>query len=66
MASTYCPECDAVVRVNNPEMGARIRCPECNVELEVIATDPLDVYFAFDEGWDDDDVDADWDDDGYV
>jgi hypothetical protein len=29
------------------------------VELEVIATDPLDVYFAYDE----DDWGEDWDDD---
>ena len=58
MASTYCPECDAVIKVNNPQIGAKIRCRECNVELEVIATDPLDVYFVYDEDWDED-----WDDD---
>jgi lysine biosynthesis protein LysW len=58
MASTTCPECDAVIKVNNPRIGAKIRCHECNVELEVIATDPLDVYFAYDDDWGED-----WDDD---
>ncbi len=59
MASTHCPECDARITVKDPKIGARIECPECNVELEVVATDPLDVYFAYDDDWDDDD----WGDD---
>ena len=60
MASTHCPECDALIMVQNPKIGARIECPECNEELEVVATDPLDVYFAYDDDWDNDD----WGDDG--
>ena len=58
MASTYCPECDAVIKVNNPRIGAKIRCHDCDVELEVIETDPLDVYFIYDDDWGED-----WDDD---
>ena len=52
MSKTYCPECDAVISVDNPHDGARIRCPECGVELEVIETDPFEVDY-FDEDWDD-------------
>lgn len=64
MARTYCPECDAVISVAGPEIGARIRCPECNVELEVISVQPFDVYFPFDEDWDEDQG-QDWDDREY-
>jgi lysine biosynthesis protein LysW len=65
MAKTYCPECDTVITVNDPELGALFKCPECGVELEVISSHPLDVYFHFDEEWDDDwnDDDKDWDSD---
>ena len=54
MSKTYCPECEAVISVDNPCDGARIRCPKCGVELEVIETDPFEVDY-FDEDWDDED-----------
>ena len=47
----------------NAEVGILITCPECNAELEVISTNPLDVYFRFDEEWDEDwseEQDGDW------
>jgi lysine biosynthesis protein LysW len=65
MPKAYCPECDAVIRVDEPELDAQLKCPECRVQLEVISIDPFDVYYAYDEDWDDetyDDGDADWDD----
>ena len=61
MPTTYCPECDAVISMDNPRDGAQFRCPECNVELEVISTDPFEVYFTYEEEWD-----ADWKEDEYV
>ena len=61
MPATYCPECDAVISMDNPQDGAQFRCPECNVELEVISTDPFEVYFTYEEEWD-----ADWKEDDYV
>jgi lysine biosynthesis protein LysW len=66
MAKTYCPECDAVITMDDPELGALFKCPECDAELEVVSTHPFDVYFHFDEEWDDDwSTDEDWDgDDG--
>ncbi len=48
---TLCPECDAVISIRNPRDGAQLRCPECNVELEVISTDPFEVDLPYDEGW---------------
>jgi lysine biosynthesis protein LysW len=61
MAGAHCPECDAVIAISDPRLGAMITCPCCNVKLEVYDTDPLDVYFPFDEIWDDKDWDADRD-----
>jgi lysine biosynthesis protein LysW len=67
MPKTYCPECDAVVSLTNPSVGDRLRCQECDVELEVISADPFDVYFPFDEEELDDEEwsGEDWDDDDY-
>ena len=58
MAIAHCPDCDAVIAISNPQLGAMIICPCCNVKLEVYDTDPLDLYFPFDEIWDDEDWNA--------
>jgi lysine biosynthesis protein LysW len=59
MARAHCPECDAVIAISDPQLGAMITCRCCNVKLEVYDTDPLDVYFPFDEIWADEEWDAD-------
>ena len=51
MAKTYCPDCDAVISVGNPREGAMIKCPECGVDLEIIAVDPFEVDFPLDDEW---------------
>lgn len=53
MPEAYCPECDATICMDNPRNGIQFKCPECAVELEVISTDPFDVYFVFEGDWDD-------------
>ncbi len=64
MAKTYCPECDAVITIDDPQPGALFKCPECEVELEIVSAHPLDVYFHFEEDWDDDwSKDEEWDSD---
>lgn len=64
MAKAYCPECDAVIGLQNPKVGYLFKCPECDVELEVISIDPFDVYFPYDESWDqEEDREKSWDDD---
>ena len=60
MPKTYCPDCDAVINVDNPREGAMIKCPECDMELEIISLDPFEVDFPLDldeDGDDDDDDD---------
>ncbi len=48
MPKTYCPDCDAVISVDDPREGAMIKCPECDMELEIISTDPFVVDFTDD------------------
>lgn len=54
MAKTYCPNCDSVIAVENPRIGAMIACRECGQELEIISTHPFEVDFPLDEDGDDD------------
>ena len=55
MPKTYCPNCDAVISVDNPREGAMITCRECDTKLEIISTSPFEVDFPLDyeEDWDD-------------
>lgn len=68
----YCPECDAPIEEEFEDIGEIITCPECGVELEVIALDPVEFDLApaedeeededeEDYGFEDED-DEDWDD----
>jgi lysine biosynthesis protein LysW len=55
MAKTYCPSCDAIISVDDPQTGAMITCRECDEQLEIISTDPFEVDFPLDyeDDWDD-------------
>lgn len=61
MSVVSCPECEAEIKSDKPaEVGERVFCPECGMELEVISTKPLILDYAFDdeyeeweEGWED-------------
>lgn len=57
MPKTYCPNCDAVIGMDNPREGAMITCQECGTELEIVSADPFEVDFPldYDEDWDDED-----------
>jgi len=35
--SGQCPECEATVTLNDPLRGEIAQCPECGVELELVA-----------------------------
>ncbi len=53
MILVNCPECDAEIRLENPEIGEIVVCPDCGVELEVVSTDPvkLDLAPEVEEDW---------------
>jgi lysine biosynthesis protein LysW len=56
MPKTYCPDCEAVISMDDPREGAKVTCRECGTELEVISVSPFEVDYPldYDEGWDDD------------
>jgi lysine biosynthesis protein LysW len=62
MAKTYCPNCDGMINVGNPRLGATLTCSGCDVELEVINVNPFEIDFVSDEDWDYDE-DWEWEDD---
>ena len=64
MATTYCSECDALINTRDTRMGASLRYPKCDAELEVISTYPLEIIFRSDYDHGDDDNDDDDDNDG--
>ena len=55
MAKTYCPSCDAIISLDDPQTGTMITCRECDEQLEIISTDPFEVDFPLDyeDDWDD-------------
>ena len=63
MPHAYCPNCDGTVSVDKPQVGAKVRCRECDQELEVISTNPFDVDFLLDYDDDYEEDDGDWDKD---
>jgi lysine biosynthesis protein LysW len=54
MPKTYCPDCDAVIRLDKPRASASITCRSCGTELEIISTDPFEVDYPLedDDLWD--------------
>ena len=47
MSTTHCPECDAEITLEaTTETGEILVCPDCGVDLEVIAVNPAKVELA--------------------
>jgi lysine biosynthesis protein LysW len=58
MLAASCPECEAKINFDSPlEVGERVFCPECDIELEVISAKPMTLDYALD----DEDWEEDWD-----
>ena len=51
----FCPECDSRIRLKSPRLGQKVSCHNCGTELEVVETSPLELDWAFEEGFDFDD-----------
>ena len=61
MTRVYCPDCDERITFNpRAKLGLRFNCPECDAELEVISVDPLEIDWAYDYSWDEDEDEEDW------
>jgi lysine biosynthesis protein LysW len=49
MPRTRCPNCDTIIKLEEPHEGDVIACPGCGVELEIVNKDPFEVDFT--EDW---------------
>lgn len=54
MPLAVCPECEAEIHVDEDvDKGEIINCEECEVALEVVGLDPIELDLASDEKEDD-------------
>ncbi len=60
-----CPECDNPLEIDADEVdaGETMTCEECGTELEIVSIDPIEVAPVEIEGYDDEDVVRDEEDD---
>ena len=58
--TTECPDCGERIALQLPvRRGDLVNCPNCDAELEVIGTDPVELDWVYEES-DDEDEDEDW------
>jgi len=60
-----CPECDNTLDIDEDEIeeGETVTCDECGAELEVVTVDPLELALVDAEGYDDEDLPHEIEDD---
>lgn len=63
--ATICPECDnpLVINVDEVDEGETVTCEECGSDLEIVSLDPLEIAPVEAEGYDDEDLSRDNDED---
>ena len=56
-----CPECDTPLNidVDDVEEGETVSCDECGAELEIVSVEPLEIALVDAEGYDDEDLSRD-------
>jgi lysine biosynthesis protein LysW len=55
MYRALCPDCGELLELKESvQVGDRIVCVECGIELEVLSRYPLDLDYVLDDAWDDD------------
>jgi alpha-aminoadipate carrier protein LysW len=56
-----CPECDTALNidVDDVEEGETVTCDECGAELEIVSVEPLEIAPVDAEGYDDEDLSRD-------
>jgi lysine biosynthesis protein LysW len=59
-----CPDCDAEIRFRKaPHLGQLLTCGHCQTSLEVVRREPLELDWAFEDPFDEEEDDFDeWDD----
>jgi alpha-aminoadipate/glutamate carrier protein LysW len=62
VVSAKCPDCQTTIRFDEvPGLGSLVTCPECGAELEVVRKNPLELDWAYEEEFDDDEWEEEWD-----
>jgi alpha-aminoadipate carrier protein LysW len=61
--AVVCPECDnpIVVDADEVEEGETVTCDECGTDLEIVSVDPIELAPVDTEGYDDEDLSRDTD-----
>ena len=44
--SVTCPECEGTLNLGDVTKGEIVQCPDCGVDLEVVAVEPLKLELA--------------------
>ena len=59
--AVVCPECDNPIVIDSDEVeeGETVTCDECGTDLEIVSTDPLELAPVDTEGYDDEDLSRD-------
>ena len=58
----YCPECDAKLNIKSPKLGQIVSCRVCDTRLEVVDLKPLELDWAFEDEFDDLEIEEDVED----
>ncbi len=57
---TRCPDCGVNIDIEEElEQGDAVSCPECDVDLEVVSTNPVELRLAKDLDEDEDEDESD-------
>jgi len=60
VARATCPDCEERILVQGPaRIGQKVNCPNCDAELEVIAVDPVELDWVYDDYDGEEDEDED-------
>ena len=56
--AAICPECDNPIHIDVDEVdeGETLTCDECGTDLEIVSVDPIEVAPVDAEGYDDEDL----------
>ena len=59
-ALVKCPDCGERIRIGGTiRLGREVVCSNCDAELQIVETDPVELDWATDD-YDDEDEDEDW------
>ena len=59
--TSACPDCGEEITLRGTlRIGQELVCPHCDAELEVVEIEPLELDWAFDDDYEEEEEDEDW------